>query len=68
MALLVGTVAIPVVMSIATLAPSHGVTEQFMTYLSAMKEVENLVRVRKQISCTSAVDVQENGAIRTNCS
>jgi len=29
-----------------------------------MREVESLVRAGKQISCTSAVDVQENGAIK----
>jgi hypothetical protein len=55
---------IPVAMNIATLASSHG-TEQFMTYLSAMREVENLVRAGKQISCTSAVRVmKENGAVQ----
>jgi len=53
---------IPVVIKTATLVSSYG-TEQFMTYLSAMREVENLVREGKQISCPSAVDVQENGAI-----
>ena len=46
----------------AILASSHG-TEQFMTYLSALRKVENLVRVGEEIPCTSAVDVQENGAI-----
>jgi len=31
--------------------------------MSAIREVENSVRAGKQISCTSAVDVHENGTI-----